>query len=42
MLNLGYLMVTELKLHLANSTFKQAVGIKENTGVQIKDCPFTY
>jgi hypothetical protein len=38
-LNLGYLMVTELKLHLADSTFKQAVGIKENTGVQIKDCP---
>jgi hypothetical protein len=38
-LNLGYLMVTELKLHLADSTFKQAVGIKDNTGVQIKDCP---
>jgi hypothetical protein len=30
-------MVTELKLHLADSTFKQAVGIKENTGVQVKD-----
>jgi hypothetical protein len=38
-LNLGYLMVTELKLHLADSTFKQAVCTKENTGVQIKDCP---
>ena len=31
--------LTELKLHLADSTFKQAVGIKENVVVQIKGCP---
>ena len=34
-LNLGSYNITELKLHLADSTFKQAVGIKENVVVQI-------
>ena len=28
-----------IKLHLADSTYKQAVGIKENTLVYIKGCP---
>jgi hypothetical protein len=37
-LNLGYFMVTELKLHLADSTYKQAVGIKENIVVKVKYC----
>jgi hypothetical protein len=26
-------------LHLADSTYKQAVGIKDNIVVQIKNCP---
>ena len=38
-LNLGSFEITELKLHLADSTFKQAMGIKENIVVQIKGCP---
>ena len=38
-LNLGTFEITELKLHLADSTYKQAVGIKENTLVYIKGCP---
>ena len=38
-LNLGSFVVTELKLHLADSTYKQAVGIKHNIVVQIKGCP---
>ena len=37
-LNLGTYDVTKLKLYLADSTFKQAVGIKENIVVQIKGC----
>ena len=36
-LNLGSYNITELKLHLADSTFKQAVGINENIVVQIKE-----
>jgi hypothetical protein len=32
-------MITELKLHLTDSTFKEAAGIKDNIIVQIKDCP---
>ena len=32
-------MNTELNLHLADSTYKQAMGIKENIVVQVKDCP---
>ena len=38
-LNLGSFEITELKLHLADSTYKQAVGIKENTLVYIKGYP---
>ena len=38
-LNLGSFEITELKLHLEDSTYKQAVGIKENTLVYIKGCP---
>ena len=38
-LNLGTFNMTELKLHLVDSTHKQAAGIKENIVVQIKDCP---
>jgi hypothetical protein len=38
-LNLGSFNVTELKLHLADSTYKQVVGIKENIAVIIKECP---
>ncbi|MBI0385488.1 retroviral-like aspartic protease, partial [Streptomyces albiflaviniger] len=38
-LNLGSFTATKLKLHLADSTFKQVVGIKENIVVQIKGCP---
>jgi hypothetical protein len=38
-LNLGSFEITELKLHLADSTYKQAVGIKHNVLVQIKWCP---
>jgi hypothetical protein len=38
-LNLGSFQMTELKLHLADSTYKQAIGIKENIVVQIKGCP---
>jgi hypothetical protein len=38
-LNLGSFKLTELKLHLADSTYKQAVGIKENIVVNIKGCP---
>ena len=26
-------------MHLADSTYKQAAGIKENIVIQIKDCP---
>jgi hypothetical protein len=39
MLNLGSFMNTKLKLHLADSTYKQAVGINENIVVKVKDCP---
>ena len=38
-LNLGTFNITELKLHLADSTYKLASGIKENIVVQIKDSP---
>ena len=38
-LNLGTFNMTELKLHLADSTYKQADGIKENIVVQNKDSP---
>ena len=38
-LNLGIFNLTELKLHLADSTFKQVVGVKENVVVHIKGCP---
>ena len=38
-LNLGSFEIIELKLHLADSTYKQAVGIKENTLVYIKGYP---
>ena len=38
-LNLGPYLLTELKLHLADSTYKQVVGIKENVLVHIKGCP---
>lgn len=37
--NLGTFNMTKLKLHLADSTYKQATGIKENIVVGIKDCP---
>src|SRR3954469_2533080 len=37
-INLGYFEITELKLHLVDSTYKQEVGIKENTLVYIKGC----
>ena len=36
---MGDYNITELKLHLADSTFKQAVGIKENIVVQIRGSP---
>ena len=36
-LNLGSYNITDIKLHLADSTFKQAVGINENIVVQIKE-----
>ena len=36
---MGSYNITELKLHLADSTFKQAVGIKENIVLQIKESP---
>ena len=35
-LNLGPFVTTELRLHLADSTYKQAIGIKENIVVEIK------
>ena len=38
-LNLGTFNITELKLHLADSTYKQATVIKENIVIKIKDCP---
>lgn len=38
-LNLAPYIASELRLHLADSTFKQAVGINENIVVQIRDCP---
>jgi hypothetical protein len=38
-LNLGSFKLTELKLHLADSTYKQAVDIKENIVVNSKGCP---
>ena len=38
-LNLGPFEITELKLHLDDSTYTQAVGIKENIVVNIKGCP---
>uniref|UniRef100_A0ACD5ULE6 Uncharacterized protein n=1 Tax=Avena sativa TaxID=4498 RepID=A0ACD5ULE6_AVESA len=38
-LNLDSFEITELKLHLTDSTYKQAVGINENTLVYIKGCP---
>jgi hypothetical protein len=31
-LNLGSFKLTELKLHLADSTYNQAIDIKENLG----------
>jgi hypothetical protein len=37
-LNLGPFEITELKLHLADSTYKHDVGIKQNILVDIKDC----
>jgi hypothetical protein len=37
--NLGSFKLTELKLHLADSTYKKAVGIKENIIINIKGCP---
>uniref|UniRef100_A0ACD5UN64 Uncharacterized protein n=1 Tax=Avena sativa TaxID=4498 RepID=A0ACD5UN64_AVESA len=38
-LNFGPFVTTELRLHLANSTYKQAVGIKGNLVVEIKVSP---
>src|SRR4051812_27622325 len=38
-LNLGTFNMIELKLHLADSTYKQASAIEENIVIQIKDCP---
>ena len=38
-LNLEPFVTTELRLHLANSTYKQVVGIKENIVVEIKGSP---
>ena len=38
-LNLGSFEITELTLHLADSTFKQAIGIRQNIVVQIKGFP---
>jgi hypothetical protein len=38
-LNLGSFEITELKLRLSDSTYKQVVGIKHNVLVQIKGCP---
>jgi hypothetical protein len=38
-LNLGSFKKTELKLHLADSTYKKVVGIKDNVAVNIKGCP---
>jgi hypothetical protein len=37
--SLGPFETTELKLYLADSTYKQDVGIKKNIGVPIKRCP---
>ena len=36
---MGDYNITELKLHLADLTLKQAVGIKENIVVQIRGSP---
>ena len=38
-LNLGHFVISEIKLNMADSTFKQAVGVKENIVVQINGCP---
>ena len=38
-LNLGAFVTTKLRLHLADSTYKKAVGIKENIVVEIKGSP---
>jgi hypothetical protein len=38
-LNLGSFKLTKLKLQLADSTYKQAVGIKENIVDNVKGCP---
>ena len=38
-LNLGAFQTTKLRLHLADSTYKQVVGIKEHIVVEIKGCP---
>ena len=38
-LKLGPFKTTELRLHLADSTYKQAVGIKDNIVLEIKGCP---
>jgi hypothetical protein len=38
-LNLGSFKLTKLKLHLADSTYKQAIGIKENIVINVKGCP---
>jgi hypothetical protein len=36
--NLGSFKLTKLKLHLADSTYKQSVGIEENIVVNVKGC----
>ena len=38
-LGMGPFKTTELILHLADSTYRQAVGIKDNIVVEIKGCP---
>jgi hypothetical protein len=34
-INLGSFKLTELKLHLADSTYKHAIGIKENIVIKV-------
>jgi hypothetical protein len=38
-LNLGPYETTEMRLHLADSTYKKVVGLKQNIVVEIKGCP---
>jgi hypothetical protein len=38
-MNLGPFETTLLRLHLADLTYKQTVGIKENIVVEFKGCP---